>query len=244
MKHTILKKYFLKKIPFTELLIASGRTLERIEESRLEIERLNRGIVTYKEILNRRYVEFKKLLNPGDIAIDAGANVGNITEMFNTMGCFVHAFEPNKEAFTVLSEKFKNIESVKCINSAVSTVDGERKLYLHSNADQDAVKWSTGSSLLGDKPNVNKNNFNVVQTMNLSGYIRSMGKQIRVLKMDIEGEEISVLNHLIDERTVHLIDYIFVETHDDKIATLVEATQLLREKIRLQKLHHISLDWI
>src|SRR5690348_12928173 len=42
-------------------------------------------------------------LGPGDIAIDLGAHVGTITERLARTGATVHAFEPDPDAFAILS---------------------------------------------------------------------------------------------------------------------------------------------
>ena len=62
--------------------------------------------------------------------------------------------------------------------------------------------------------------------------------------MDIEGSEIDVVNKLIDDKTYKLIDELLVETHEKKIPTLYKSTNLLRQKIKTQKISNINLNWV
>ena len=42
----------------------------------------------------------------GEYVIDCGANIGNITGVFENAGAIVIAFEPNKHAFEILKTRF------------------------------------------------------------------------------------------------------------------------------------------
>lgn len=54
-------------------------------------------------------VRVLKKLSKKDIAVDCGANVGRFTEMMAQTGATVYAFEPNPDAFAVLSENIKGV---------------------------------------------------------------------------------------------------------------------------------------
>ena len=181
----------------------------------------------------------------GDYVIDCGANVGCVTDAFHKAGANVVAFEPNPHAFEKLQQRFDSCPRVKCIQKAVSNVDNEQiKLLLHENANSDQLLFSTGSSILEDKVNININTYVWVKTINLSRFISDCETPIKVLKIDIEGAEIEVLNNLMDTGIIKSIPYVFVETHEQKIPSLVDATQQLRDRIRNEHYSNINLDWI
>ena len=152
-------------------------------------------------------------INEGDIVVDCGANVGDITQYFVNKGAIVYAFEPNPYAFEVLSARFEGNNSVTCINEAVSDHKGTGKLFFHELAEDDHVKYSTGSSMVADKNNVTEGKFVEVQVSDLSEFIQSLPSTPKVLKIDIEGEEHKILNKMIDNGTILSIPFVFVETH-------------------------------
>ncbi len=206
---------------------------------RLDSKRRNRKkrpeMVAFQEAIDR--------LAPGDITIDCGANVGIYTKLMAKSGATVHAFEPNLAAYEALVEKTSSYPHVKAYHAAVTTEPGQVKLYMHKWADDDPVHWSTGSSLIAGKKNVKKDDFAMVEGVPLAQFIRDLPGRVRILKMDIEGAEVGILNHLLDEGLQDSIDQAFVEVHDRKVPELVEPTQKLRERLEKLGVRHFRLDW-
>ena len=93
-------------------------------------------------------------LRPGEIAIDCGANVGKVTRIMALSGAQTYAFEPDPNAFKALLKNAKEFDNVVCLNKAVSDHDGMEKIYFNNRYNENSEKWSTGSTLLRDKPNV------------------------------------------------------------------------------------------
>lgn len=181
-------------------------------------------------------------LQIGDLVIDCGANIGNTVNLVTRRGVEVHAFEPNRHAFEILNKKFKHKREVHCHHKAVSDQDGWMKLFYHINADDDEVKFSTGSSLVADKPNVNKNKYEEVESIDLSKFINSLTRTVKILKIDIEGAEIQVLEEMIKDQTLHRVENLFVEFHDRKMPHLTEASMRLRQQ--LGKFESLNIvDW-
>lgn len=185
-------------------------------------------------------------IEPGDCVIDCGANIGEMTNIFQSNGATVIAFEPNKYAFKILEERFKNNSRVKTINKGVAgnKSSGIRKLFLHEEAEKNQVMYSTGSSILKDKNNVDKDTFAEAEFINLCNFLKLFAKKVKLLKIDIEGAEVELLNDLIDEGLLRDIKYVFVETHEEKIPTLRESTNELRERIKKENYTNINLNWI
>jgi FkbM family methyltransferase len=76
-------------------------------------------------------------LEPSDIAIDCGANIGNITALLCRSGATVYAFEPNPFAFKELQKRFLGNPNVHCFQKGVLDENGMTHLYLHELSDQD-----------------------------------------------------------------------------------------------------------
>ncbi|MDB6171319.1 MAG: hypothetical protein JWL59_630 [Chthoniobacteraceae bacterium] len=182
-------------------------------------------------------------LKTGDVAIDCGANVGDMTALMAATGATVYAFEPNPAAFGVLSARFKNVTNVHCLNQAVLDRKETVRLFEHVRANEDPVYWSNGSSILEFKGNVDKGRWAEVEAIDLAEFIRSLKQRVGVLKIDIEGAECAVLESLIGQNLHELVDLILVETHDHKIAELRSRTDALRALIASRGLGHIRLDW-
>ena len=186
------------------------------------------------------------IINPGDLVIDCGANVGKVTDYFSSKGAKVIAFEPNQFAFSYLKEKFKYNPEVDVINKGVAgnSFVGKNKLFLHQESINNPLLYSSGSSIIEDKNNINKDDFQIIEIIDLSQFIKDLNRAVKLLKIDIEGAEIGLLNDLIDQRIIHNIPYVIVETHDKKIPSLIEPTKKLRKRIIDEKLYNINLDWV
>lgn len=183
-------------------------------------------------------------LSRGDIAIDCGANVGDVTTVLADTGATVYAFEPNPCAFAVLQSRMKRKKNVVCINKGVLDQDGSVKLYLHQRAPEDQVHWSTGSSLLPFKSNVCKDTFVQIEVVDLSAFIVSLNQRVQVLKLDVEGVEFRILKKLIKTGMVFYIDQIFAETHQEKIPQLEAEYQEFQRLMAAMNIRNIDLQWI
>jgi len=184
-------------------------------------------------------------ISAGDYAIDCGANIGDVTDLFQSLGAHVIAFEPNEHAFKVLNKRFQNNARVVCIQKGVSGKNdcGTRKMFLHEKAEENQLTYSTGCSLLEDKNNVNRENFIHAEVIDFCSFLNSFDVSVKVLKIDIEGAEVNLMNDLLDEGLLREIPYVFVETHERKIPSLVESTQKLKQRIKKENYHNINLDW-
>ena len=192
--------------------------------------------------------EMEILFSTGDIFIDCGANVGDITEPFAQLGAVVFAFEPNKVAYDVLAKRFAQQENVKCYMSAVSTYDGVGKLYLHENNEVDPIAFSTGSSLNSEKVNVSVDDYEEVSVVDLANVIekikKTSGKNIHILKIDIEGAECEVVEKLMDKNLLDDIKYVLIETHEQKNPSLVEPTKKMIERVESKGLKNVNFKWV
>jgi FkbM family methyltransferase len=193
---------------------------------------------------NRASADFRlaaEKLRPGDIAVDCGANVGIYTAVMARSGATVHAFEPDPVAFSALQRKFALTKNVTLHKAAASNRNGRAKLYFHSDRESDPLALSQSSSLDALKTNVDKDCYSEVELVDFAAFIDRVGA-IKLLKMDVEGHEIEIINHLFDHNRVSAISQAFVELHDRKNPELKSVTDALRQRIALAKLP-FDLTW-
>lgn len=188
--------------------------------------------------------EFTSLAE-GDIAIDAGANVGVVTKVLAANGATVHAFEPDPVAFAELTESCGDLPNVTLHQKAISDRPEGVNLYRHLNHEIDPVRFSQGSSLISDKGNVDDREGLPVEAIDVAAFMQELGGPVKVLKMDIEGSEYKVMERLLDTGMINNIDKIFVETHARRIPSLREADQKLRERIKAEgHTDRVNFNWI
>jgi FkbM family methyltransferase len=183
-------------------------------------------------------------LRPGDIAIDCGANLGAITRILAAGGATVHAFEPNPDAFGVLRAAVGAMPNVHLHAAAVLDAPGQMTLHLHMNYDRNPERFSSGSSLIAEKRNVDGARGVDVQVIDLVAFIAGLPGPVKLLKIDIEGAEYAILHALIDRGVIDRVARIFVETHAHAIPSLRETDVLLRQRIADLGLGgKIDLNW-
>jgi FkbM family methyltransferase len=197
----------------------------------------------FRELLFERHPLAGAALAPGEVAIDCGANVGSVTELMARRGAIVYAFEPNPYAFKLLKNKFENNQSVHCIEKGVWKCDGKMKLFLHERAIEDQLYWSTGSSLLANKTNVNEKKYVEVDVVDLAKFIEDLGRPVKLLKIDVEGAEFAILDRLIEMELIQNIDLILVETHEDRIPELRQQSAITRARIKDLGCFNVDLNW-
>lgn len=179
---------------------------------------------------SKGFMEAVGQLRPGDVAIDCGANVGVYTEILARTGAQVHAFEPDPACFEVLTRKLGGMPNVTLHQKAVSTTDGVAKLFMKPERDPATVDKSHANSLLATKTNIDTSHYVNVDTVDFASFVKGLGP-VKLMKMDIEGFEIEVINHLIDKDVIGSIGLSFVELHDRKTPSLVEPTARLRSRL-------------
>ena len=188
----------------------------------------------------------KKLEN-NSIVIDLGANVGNVIKPLMSKPIIIHCYEPNPFAFNELTNMISSNQKkagVKVFQEAISNFSGISQLYCHQFSDKDPLLYSQGSSLISEKKNVDLENFFDVKTVTVKQvFERVAKKKVHILKMDIEGAEIDVLNDIIDNELYNQVEYIFVETHERKMEQEHEINSI-KKRMKDKNISNIYLNWI
>ena len=192
-------------------------------------------------------IALRLTINLGDIVLDCGANVGDVTSKFARSGATVYAFEPNKSCFDILMKRFALMPNVYCFNNGIMDRNCQLDLVTpEPHAGFDALDTTVAASfkiegLRSDHYQIKSES---VACLDVDHFIRSLGKRVRLMKIDIEGSEIEVINRLIDTKAIDLIDYLVVETHEKQMPHLLDKTNALRSRINSLGLDKkINLDW-
>lgn len=197
----------------------------------------------YKRLLSDDLCQIIERIPQNAVCVDCGANIGRVSELFAAQGAIVHAFEPNPHAFRHLQAISVTQPRIRAFNRAVGTSDDlTLDLYLHDLHEKDPLGYSQGSSLLSDKPNVSAEAVSV-QMIDLARHLKELDR-VAILKIDIEGYEVELLPHLLDNGALDRVDQIFIETHEKKWPALREKTehmiQLLQESASAGRVRY---DW-
>ena len=211
---------------------------------KISLGKLKRILNPNKSNKDKAFLAFYSIkFKVGDIAIDCGANVGNISHYLCKTGAVVHSFEPNPHAYNILSKRLSKYKNSHQYNKAVNDHNGVSKLYFHINSDIDEVLWSTGSSLISEKKNVLKDKYIETDVIDLIEFIKALKQPIKLLKLDVEGVEYAILHKIIKNNLHKHIEHIFVETHENQASNLQTDTHNLKQIISSMEIKNINLDW-
>ena len=195
-------------------------------------------------ILPSQFRNHMKTLTNQSIVIDLGANIGMVSECLALTGANVKAFEPNAKAFSKLNQLTKKYKNLEVFNNAAGIKNDTVKLYLHKNTNLDGNDFSQASSLNADKPNLSSDLFEEIQEIDFAEYLKKLDHPVEMLKIDIEGYEIELINHLLDQNALDKVSMLYVETHERKFTALKEVTQSLKKRIDDAGLtHKFYYDW-
>ncbi len=127
------------------------------------------------------------------VALDIGANLGNwsLILLEAVPSAKIIAFEPSQEAFKRLSQRFASDKNVRCVNLALGKINSEAILF----SNESASGWASLTKRRLEHFDIE---FNLTETVNVStldNWINRLEHRIvpNILKMDVEGHELDVL---------------------------------------------------
>ncbi len=154
------------------------------------------------QILVRRLDDFTPT-RPAPVILDCGANIGftvlNYKRQFPSAR--IIAFEPDPQFAPVLRRNLEHngAVDVQVVEAAVWVQNGE-------------ITWFSegidGSKIVTEA--VAEGNLVQVATIDLAEYITS---EIDLIKLDIEGAEYQVIQHLVKQGKLHLVHNMIIECH-------------------------------
>jgi FkbM family methyltransferase len=182
-----------------------------------------------------------------DVVVDCGANVGNVSAALLSMGARVYAFEPNPHVFRIIEQRFKSSgQRIQCIPKGVWSSCRTSRLFHSPLCADDPARWGVSSSVVEDKPNVSAESYSQIELVDINDFIVSLNCRVKLLKLDIEGGEFEVIEHLIEQGGIDRIDFLVAETHEKIIPSLRPKREALLQLVQGDPTLHskIYLDWI
>lgn len=193
---------------------------------------------------SRRFEARLATLGPDSLCLDCGANVGVFTERLAATGARVHAFEPDPYAFSRLSERVGAAPNVTLHHAAIGLEDGALTLTRDARFDEDPARFSIGTGAFASTYNAPGGERFEVPLVGFRSFIERLGVPVDLVKMDIEGCEVDILEDMLATPFAAEIGEMFVETHEAQIPVLRKRTRSLRRRVARRGLRdRICLDW-
>ena len=144
------------------------------------------------------------LLVSNSIVFDVGGYVGDFAnKIHQKYGCKVYVFEPHPKFFKKCVKRFKNNEKIIPLNFGLAHESGE--FQISDSADSSSFfnppKTGKGAISCGVREF-----FEVVEELEISF--------INLMKVNIEGGEYPLLEHIIDAKSVNLVNEYQIQFHD------------------------------
>lgn len=182
-------------------------------------------------------------IKPDHVCIDLGANQGVYTELLARRAGQVFAFEPDPWAFAALRERVGRKQNVTLIEAAAGTSTDAIKLFRNFDFDDDPAAKSLGSSIVPEKTDIDHQDAISVAQIDFVTWLEKQKTDIFLLKVDIEGAEVALLEKLLASPAMDRITWLFVETHEHLVPSMADRIATLRA--RVSRLPHTKayLDW-
>lgn len=188
------------------------------------------------------------MLRPGDVAVDCGANRGDVTEVLASSGAEVHAFEPDPYNLAHLQDRFAGTPNVTLHATAVGVKAGTVRLMRAANWDDNPDLASVKSTVVAGGHNIAEGQGIDVAMIDFPAFLRGLINahgRVAFVKMDIEGAELDLLSAMLDGRLFDDIRLTVAETHERKFKDLRPRFAALRDAIAAAyPPARVNLDWI
>jgi len=202
---------------------------------------LVRIIVAYLSMV-RVFLKYKLLIKVNthekNLLINCGANIGQSNDFFERLlptNTDYILIEPNPHCCAILREKFTT-PNYKIVEAAVWVSEGEVMI---SGLDSNQNRLSQAATISsGESGNSNDRGLMNVKSLDLADFIQSLSSNYDniYMKMDIEGAEYPVLEHMMATDSFSLINDIYIEFHPWAGNTFMgEGFDLNEFMIRLKK---------
>ena len=183
-------------------------------------------------------------LNYIDLGFHEGQEMGLVLDHYedykDKFDLTIYGVEAYTPFFTKLKQKYEDNDRVRLFNNAINDKVGYSQLYISSGKKY-------GSSLYSSKRNVSSENKQKVYGYTfsefVSKYVKDFDSSVNVLKLNIEGSELSVYEDLIENNMLKDID-LFCGHPDHDIEKIPELTDKKDRYYSLIKEHDIELSFL
>lgn len=180
----------------------------------------------------------------GKVCIDLGANLGEYTLRMANVASRVLAFEPDPWTAAELREVVSECDNVDVFEAAAGTLDSIVPLFRSQGFGADPHIRSLSSSLLAEKKNVSCQPQEYVRVIDFCRFLEELDSSVALLKIDIEGGEVALLEQLLEHPALNNIESIFVETYEMKIPSIAKRSKALRKRVKILDHPKFEMDWL
>jgi len=190
------------------------------------------------------FIEYlKKMKKEKDIKnltiFDVGANKGFYAkELISNLGGddIIYSFEPSLVTYTELVDNTKEDNNVKCYNIGLSNEDEEKRLYYDNEKSGLASLYHRRM----DHSNIYMNNSELVKLLKLDSFcLQNRIEKIDLLKIDVEGNELKVLegaSRMLNSGLIDTIQFEFGGTNIDAKTYFQDFFYLLKDRYHIYRL--------
>ncbi len=180
----------------------------------------------------------------GMTCIDLGANVGKYTRIMASEARQVIAFEPDPWTCAALRDNLADLDNIRIEPVAAGTSERKVPLYRHPGFAENPVRHSQSTSVVARGGLIIADGAVEIRQIDFIRYLEDLNEDIGILKIDIEGAEVELLESLFDKPAVlKRIAYIFAETHERLYEDHRPRVAALREMAGQTERPQINLDW-
>lgn len=167
-----------------------------------------------------QYLRLNYELNSRSVVFDIGGYKGEFaTSIFCKYNSHVYVFEPVKDYFAVIEDKFSHNDKVIPYNFGLGGIEEDIQITLQGD--------SSSIFLEGGKKET-------IKVKSITNFIKSNNiKNIDLMKINIEGGEYDLLETLLSGDEIKIVKNIQVQFHDFLINDANEKMTKLQEKLAL-----------
>ena len=179
----------------------------------------------------------------GKSAIDLGANIGEFTCRLAEVANKVYSFEPDPWAFQQLRERTKHLNNVILFQAAVGSGSGRVFLYQHPKYLENRMLSSVSSIVHDSRVVRDQSEVVEVDKIDFLSFLSENDENFGLLKIDVEGAEVEILEALLASDQLQRFDNIFCETHEPELPHILARFKALRARAASLQHPRINLDW-
>tara|TARA_B100002051_G_C16544750_1_gene539399 strand:+ start:48 stop:836 length:789 start_codon:yes stop_codon:yes gene_type:complete len=170
-----------------------------------------RVIYHFRQNFKDPYKDQKHLLGDIDniIIFDVGAHIGNTVKKYKSVfpNSKIFAFEPSEKPYQRLLDIFKNDKEILISHYALSNNCNIKTLFLSSSNNLNSLKKPNKRAWGFDKKQTIK-----VETNTINHFCaKNIIKHINILKLDVQGSELDVLEGAKSMLLSQKIDLVYIE---------------------------------